>query len=328
MQPCFSRVASIALAAACLAVPVWLGDTAHAQDALTRAQLLAQGEQLLSQQQYRRAVAAFEEAGRLSDTGCVECFLGLSRTYVAWGKAGKAIETARQALQLNPPKPLLARANHQLGIALLAQTNHGAGVTGIAADTATEAEGVFRKALDNAPTDWNVDRFNLAGLLFQTGHADEAVALAREYLKNAPTGSAATDTRMLICLARKGAAAPATSADAPPEPGAEVEPPRPLYRQPPNTSRKKLQGSVLVQVSIDRDGCAVNPTLSGGMGNELDGAAVDAVRHWVFQPAMSQGKAVPSDSIVSVNFTKTGEEIKDADKAFREKVFAAWPAPQ
>ncbi len=330
MQPCFSRAASIALAAACLAVPVWLGDTAQAQDALTRPQLLEQGEQLLAQQQYRRAVAAFEEAGRLSDTGCVECFLGLSRTYVAWGKAGKAIETARQALQLNPPKPLLARANHQLGIALLAQTNH-AGIAAIAADTATEAEAAFRKALDNAPADWNVDRFNLAGLLFQTGHADEAVALAREYLKNAPTGNAATDARMLICLARKGAAAPANPAnpaDTAPEPGAEVEPPRPLYRQPPNTSRKKLQGSVLVQVSIDRDGCAVNPTLSGGMGNELDGAAVDAVRHWVFKPAMSQGKAVPSDSIVSVNFTKTGEEIKDADKAFKEKVFAGWPAPQ
>jgi hypothetical protein len=64
------------------------------------------------------------------------------------------------------------------------------------------------------------------------------------------------------------------------------------------------------------------------MGNELDGAAVDAVRHWVFQPAMSQGKAVPSDSIVSVNFMKTGEEVKDADKAFREKVFAGWPAQQ
>jgi TonB family protein len=324
MQLCFSRAASLVLTIAgiaCLAVPVWLGNPAHAQDALTRPQLLEQGEQLLSQGQYRRAVAAFEEAGRLSDTGCAECFLGLSRTYVAWGKAGKAIETARQALQLTPPKPLLARGNHQLAIALLAQPNRGA-------DASTEAEAAFRKALEIAPADWNVDRFNLAGLLFQTRRVDEAIALAREYLKNAPTGSAATDARMLICLARKGAAAPAAPADPAPEPGAEIEPPRPLYRQPPSASRQKLQGSVLVQVSIDRDGCAVNPTVSGGMGNELDGAAVDAVRHWVFQPAMAQGKAVPSDSIVSVNFTKTGEEIKDADKAFRDKLFAGWPAPQ
>jgi TonB family protein len=314
MQSFFSRAAWIALALACLALP------ARAQDALTRAQLLEQGEQLLSQQQYRRAVAAFEEAGRLSDAGCSECFLGLSRTYVAWGKPGKGVETARQALQLSPPKPLLARGYHQLALALLAQPNRSA-------DAGAEAEGALRKVMEIAPADWNVDRFNLAGLLFQANHTDEAVALAREYLKNAPTGSAATDARMLICLAKKG---PASGGPADPsaDPGAEVEPPRPLYRQPPNASRKKLQGSVLVQVSIDRDGCAVNPTVSGGMGNELDGAAVEAVRHWVFQPAMSQGKAVPSDSMVSVNFTKTGEEVKDADKAFREKVFAAWPVQQ
>jgi TonB family protein len=320
MQQCFSRAVSIALAAGCLAVPLWVGDAARAQDAPTRAQLLAQGEQLLSQQQYRRAVAAFEDAGRLADSPCAECFLGLSRAYVAWGKAGKGVETARQALQLNPQKPLLARGYHQLAIALLAQSGRGG-------DALAEAEGAFRKSLEIAPADWNVDRFNLAGLLLQSNRADEAVTLAREYLKNAPAGSAATDARMLVCLARKGAT-PAALAEPAPEAGAEIEPPRPLYRQPPSASRKKLQGSVLVQVSIDRDGCAVNPTVAGGMGNELDGAAVDAVKHWVFQPAMFQGRPVASDSIISVNFTKVAEEIKDADKAFRDKLYAGWPAQQ
>jgi TonB family protein len=316
MQQCFSRAVSIVLAAGCLAVPYWVGDAARAQDAPTRAQLLEQGDQLLAQQQYRRAVGAFEDAARLStDAGCAECFLGLSRTYVAWGKAGKAVETARQALQFNPPKPLLGRGYHQLAIALLAQSGRGA-------DAVAEADGAFRKALEIDSVAWNVDRFNLAGLLLQTSHPDEAVALAREYLKNAPTGSAATDARMLICYARKGAA---PAGEAAPEAGAEIEPPRPLYRQAP-ALRKKLQGSVLVQVGIDRDGCAVNPTVSGGMGNELDGVALEAVKRWVFQPATFQGRPVASDSIVSVNFTKDSEEIKDADKAFRDKLFAGWPA--
>ena len=313
MQQCFSRAVSIVLAAGCLAVPWWVGDAARAQDT-TRPQLLAQGDQLLAQGQYRRAISVFEDATRLSDTACAECFLGLSRTYVAWGKAGKGVETARQALQFNPPKPLLGRGYHQLGIALLAQPGRGP-------DAVAEAEGAFRKALEIDPAAWNVDRFNLAGLLLQTSHPDEAVALAREYLKNAPTGSTAIDARMLICYARKGAA----PAEAPPEAGAEIEPPHPLYRQAPAV-RKKLQGSVLVQVGIDRDGCAVNPTVSGGMGNELDGAAVEAVKRWVFQPATFQGKPVASDSIVSVNFTKDSEEIKDAAKAFRDRLFAGWPA--
>jgi TonB family protein len=209
----------------------------------------------------------------------------------------------------------VARGYHQLGIALLAQPGRGA-------DAAAEAEGAFRKALEIDPAGWNVDRFNLAGLLLQTSRPDEAVALARDYLKNAPTGSAATEARMLICYARKGAA-PAEPA---PEAGVEVEPPHPLYRQAP-ALRKKLQGSVLVQVSIDRDGCAVNPVVSSGMGNELDGVAVDAVKRWVFQPATAQGKPVASDSMVSVNFAKDAEEIKDADKAFRDKLFAGWPTP-
>jgi protein TonB len=130
---------------------------------------------------------------------------------------------------------------------------------------------------------------------------------------------------MLICLGRKGA-----PSDPPAEAGAEMEPPRPIYRQPPGYSdrarRDKLQGSVLVQVNIDSDGCAGNPTLVRGMGNELDTAAVEAAKRWVFQPATVQGRPVPADSIVSINFTKDNEAIKDPEKAYRDKLFASWPA--
>ena len=66
---CFSRAVSIALAAGCLAVLTWAGD-ARAQDTLTRAQLLEQGELLLAQQQYRRAVTVIRSA--LEGRGRVE----------------------------------------------------------------------------------------------------------------------------------------------------------------------------------------------------------------------------------------------------------------
>jgi hypothetical protein len=88
MQQCFPRAVAIVLAAGCVAVPSWVGNAVFAQETFTRTQLLEQGEQLLAQQQYRRAIGVFEDAARLSDTACAECFLGLSRTYVAWGKAG------------------------------------------------------------------------------------------------------------------------------------------------------------------------------------------------------------------------------------------------
>jgi TonB family protein len=315
MQPYSARAVSLVLAIGSLALAAAPGRPLRAQDAPNRAQLLAEGEQLLGQQQYRRAISSFEDANRLGDTPCAECFLALSRTYVAWNKAGKGVETARQALQLNPPKPLLARGYHQLGVALIAQPGRGA-------DAMAEAEGAFRKALEMDSAAWNVDRFNLAGILVQTNRADEAVTLAREYLKNAPGGGVATEARMLLCMARKGAA----PAEAAPEAGAEIEPSHPLYRQPGGGSRKKLQGSILVQVGIDRDGCAVNPTVSSGMGNELDSVAVEAVRRWVFQPATLLGEPVTSDSIVTVNFSKDAEEVKDPGKLFRDKIFEAWPA--
>jgi TonB family protein len=322
MQHRFSRAISIALAALSLAVPLAGGRGAGAQEAppagATRAQLLEQGEQLLAQQQYRRAIGVFEDANRLSESGCAECFLGLSRTYVAWGKARQGVETARQALQLNPPKPLLARGYHQLAVALLAQPGRGA-------DAVAEAEGAFRKVLEIAPAEWNIDRFNLAALLLQGNRADEAVALARDYLTAAPSGSAALEARMLICAVRKGS----QPADAAPEPGAEIEPPRPLYRQPAAPRRRvEGSGSVLVQVNIDRDGCAVKPTIVQGLGGELDSIALEAARRWVFQPATSQGKPVPADSMVSINFSKDTEQGKDPERVYRDKMLATWPVPR
>ncbi|HXO21348.1 MAG TPA: hypothetical protein VOA87_15660, partial [Thermoanaerobaculia bacterium] len=63
MQPPLVRVLPVVAVAGLLAVAASLPVAAQAEPSASRADLLQQGEQLLGQKQYRRALAAFEEAG-------------------------------------------------------------------------------------------------------------------------------------------------------------------------------------------------------------------------------------------------------------------------
>jgi TonB family protein len=285
------------------------------------AALLENGEALLSQREYRRAITSFEQANRIYEGRCAECLLKLARVYTAWERPESALEAARTALQLNPPAALQARIYNQVGVILAQRPNARA------ADLA-EAEAAFRQALKLGGEGWNPARYNLAGLLFTLRRSDEAAVLAREYLRREPEGPYAAESRLLAC---RGARAPEPSAAAP-EAGAESEffPPSPLFRRiplyPSTARRGNLAGSVAVQVEVDSLGCAVRATLSQGLGNELDAAAVAAVAQWVFNPATTNGQPVTSDYLTTVEFNPQMADGKDADRLFRDRALAKWPA--
>ncbi|HXO19576.1 MAG TPA: energy transducer TonB, partial [Thermoanaerobaculia bacterium] len=254
--------------------------------------------------------------------GCAECLLGVSRAQTGLGKPERAAEAARAAIPLAPAGPLQVRAYHQLGVALSTRT-------GRSTEELAEAEGAYRKVLELAGADWNVERFNLAGLLFVVGRPAEAAALSREYLRNAANGVAGQEARMLICYYRMKGGAKDAPDTATPDPAADLTPPQAVFRQPaiygPNARRAGLQGMVAVQVTVDREGCVAQPSLMKGMGNELDTAAVETARRWVFTPAVLGTRPVSSDYIVSVTFAADADASKDPDKAYRDRVLAAWP---
>jgi TonB family protein len=281
--------------------------------------LLDNGEALLSQREYRRAITFFEQANRIYDGRCVECLLKLARAYTAWDRPESALESARAALQLNPPAAVQARIYNQVGVILSRRPN-------ARTEELTEAEAAFRQALTLGGENWNPARYNLAGLLFTLRRTDEAAGFAREYLRREPAGPYATENRLLACRGAK------TAEPAPAAAAAEGEffPPSTLFRRTPlypNTARRgNLAGSVAVQVEVDNLGCPVRTTLSKGLGNELDQAAVAAVAQWVFNPATTNGQPVPSDYLVTVEFSPQMADGKDADRLFRERALAKWPA--
>jgi TonB family protein len=85
-------------------------------------------------------------------------------------------------------------------------------------------------------------------------------------------------------------------------PGAGIEPPR-LLREvkgsyTDDARRRGIQGDVLLEIVIRRDGSVGDVRLRRGLDRGLDQRAIDAVRQWRFSPAKRHGVAV--DVIVEV----------------------------
>lgn len=76
--------------------------------------------------------------------------------------------------------------------------------------------------------------------------------------------------------------------------------PEPEYSQEARTA--KVAGNVLVYLQVDTDGHPANLRVLRGIGYGLDEKAVEAVTLYKFKPAMLQGKPVPVEMNVEVNF--------------------------
>jgi TonB family protein len=72
-----------------------------------------------------------------------------------------------------------------------------------------------------------------------------------------------------------------------------LETPSPAY--PDAARRKNLQGAVIAEIRIDREGKVESARAAEGSGSPLlDDAALAAVRAWKYRPATLGGKPVPS----------------------------------
>src|SRR5439155_8465653 len=80
---------------------------------------------------------------------------------------------------------------------------------------------------------------------------------------------------------------------------------------------KKIEGSVLLGVTIDHDGVPQNPQLKKSLYPSLDQSAIDAVRKWRFEPAIKNGQPVSMWITVEVYFGP-GTKALDQDPKKRE----------
>lgn len=77
--------------------------------------------------------------------------------------------------------------------------------------------------------------------------------------------------------------------------------PRPHYTE--EARRARIQGAVLVQAIIDREGNVRDVKLLKGLGAGLDESAMETVLGWKFKPAMRGGEPVPVYYNLTVMFS-------------------------
>lgn len=82
--------------------------------------------------------------------------------------------------------------------------------------------------------------------------------------------------------------------------------PKVLHRVEPRYTREArangIQGTVLLEVTVDEAGRPGDVSVVSPIGFGLDSRAVDAVRQWTFQPGRKNGKPVRSVTTVEVKF--------------------------
>jgi protein TonB len=78
---------------------------------------------------------------------------------------------------------------------------------------------------------------------------------------------------------------------------------RPQY--PPLARQARIQGAVVLQAVIGKDGAIQNLHVVSGHPM-LTTAAIDAVKQWRYKPYFLNGEPVEVDTQITVNFTLSG----------------------
>ncbi len=88
--------------------------------------------------------------------------------------------------------------------------------------------------------------------------------------------------------------------------GGGVSAPKVIYRVDPEFSeearKNKWQGTVILRVVIGVDGKTHEISVQRSLGMGLDEKAIEAARQWRFEPGQKDGKAVPVEVSMEINF--------------------------
>ncbi|MGH9650479.1 MAG: energy transducer TonB, partial [Terriglobales bacterium] len=86
----------------------------------------------------------------------------------------------------------------------------------------------------------------------------------------------------------------------------DIEPPVPLDQPRPEYTaearEKRREGVVVLRVEVGADGHVSNVSVQNPLGMGLDEKALEAVRQWVYKPALKDGRPVAVQFDLSINF--------------------------
>ena len=109
-------------------------------------------------------------------------------------------------------------------------------------------------------------------------------------------------------VAELASALPDTQFPNAPSPGKSgITPPVVIYKVDPQyskeASKKKIQGTITIELLIDPTGHPRNIEVIRGLGYGLDEKAVEAAGKWRFRPGMKDGEPVSTHATVQMNFS-------------------------
>jgi tetratricopeptide (TPR) repeat protein len=279
---------------------------APAEQPAKPSEVLQHANALLMANKFAEAEAEFRRAEALAGGPCGECTLGLATVRASEGKWSESADLIQRSLPLLTAPALLARAYNQLGMALVKQGGAG---------RLTQAEEAMRNAVDYGGAWGEVARVNLAQILLLQERWAEAVPVAREaFGRSAPNPDLSKSARIILCQARSHLPDELQKPEEVLRVGGAVSRPEKIGGEPPRYTKEarlaKTKGIVILEGVIDREGCMRNPTVLKGLPDGLSDAAREALRLWVFSPALVEGKPVPVYYTLTTNFQVENDRPK------------------
>ena len=161
----------------------------------------------------------------------------------------------------------------------------------------SRAEAAYREAMRLLGKDDWASRLSLAVVLRDRGEPMEAL----EHLRALPIDALEPDpklaARSLICSLKSQVGAESEPTETPKMVGGGISKPQKLFSPAPQYTdrlrKRGIQGKVILQGVIDRDGCLTKLRTLGDSQEDLVPPVVDAVRQWLFDPARLNGQIVP-----------------------------------
>jgi TonB family protein len=117
-----------------------------------------------------------------------------------------------------------------------------------------------------------------------------------------PAAERAYSEQERIEICKKKGNAPLTPSESQPlKVEGKVARPTILRQVKPEFARRPVNGTVILQVVVDEDGCVRDSKIVQGVNQYQDSGALEAVRQWVFLPATLEGKPVNVSYVLTIN---------------------------
>ena len=214
-------------------------------------------------------------------------------------RVGGNIKPPRKVRDVKPVYPAEAQAAGVQGVVILEATIDTAG--NIFEARVLRGQPLLDQAALDAVKQWQFQPTMLNNELVPV-----IMTVTVNFTLSGPQGSAGQEAALSAPPPPPPPPPPPVDGQTPIRVGGNMKPPMktrdvpPVY--PPDALAAKIQGVVLMEVTIDSAGHVRDARVLRGHP-QLDNAAVEAVRQWQFEPALMNGVAVPVIMTVSLNFS-------------------------